>query len=257
MDAQIVGRKIAALRQMQKMTQQQLADILSVTNKAVSKWESGGGLPDIKLLPALADTLNVSIDELVSNEEKIKQRPKGSRSKIKKGIIIVATAVILVFGVYNAVWFYYVHSAFSPFLNEKTPSYTARERGLTITVFSDKESSYEIQVIKPSYLQFFAEPLAGVRIYQTFLHDGNYIELTITPVFRAGRIEYTFGLLLRKIGIADDRVLNMTVDKFGNPEDPMPDVSDEFFEVLMELYDFFYEDIIKLLSHARSNFEFL
>jgi len=49
------------------MTQQQLANELSVTNKAVSKWETGVGLPDIAILPTLASVLGVTTDELLSN----------------------------------------------------------------------------------------------------------------------------------------------------------------------------------------------
>jgi len=66
MDAKIVGERIAKLRKSHNMTQKQLADELSVTYKAVSKWETGAGLPDIAMLPALASALNVSIDEIVS-----------------------------------------------------------------------------------------------------------------------------------------------------------------------------------------------
>jgi len=67
LDASTVGSKIAGLRKAQGMTQQQLADELSVTNKAVSKWETGGGLPDIAMLPILATALGVSVDELISD----------------------------------------------------------------------------------------------------------------------------------------------------------------------------------------------
>ena len=54
MDAQVVGERIANLRKLHNMTQKQLADKISVTYKAVSKWETGAGLPDIAMLPALA-----------------------------------------------------------------------------------------------------------------------------------------------------------------------------------------------------------
>jgi len=49
------------------MTQQQLADELLVTNKAVSKWETGSGLPDIAILPTLASVLGVTTDDILSN----------------------------------------------------------------------------------------------------------------------------------------------------------------------------------------------
>lgn len=66
MEDTITGKKIADLRKASGMTQQQLADELSVTNKAISKWETGRGLPDTAILPILASVLGVSIDDLMS-----------------------------------------------------------------------------------------------------------------------------------------------------------------------------------------------
>lgn len=51
------------------MTQQQLADTLGVTNKAVSKWETGQGMPDISILESLSQILGVSIDEIIRGEK--------------------------------------------------------------------------------------------------------------------------------------------------------------------------------------------
>ena len=62
----MIGKKIADLRKSSGMTQQQLADKLSVTNKAISKWETGRGLPDTAMLPLLASVLGVSIDDIMT-----------------------------------------------------------------------------------------------------------------------------------------------------------------------------------------------
>ena len=67
MDAHVVGNKITELRKGRDMTQQELADAVVVTNKAVSKWETGRGLPDITMLPLLAAALGVSINEILSD----------------------------------------------------------------------------------------------------------------------------------------------------------------------------------------------
>ena len=66
MDPVTIGSRIAALRKKKDMTQQELAAMLSVSYKAVSKWERGGGLPDLATVPKLALSLGVSIDELLS-----------------------------------------------------------------------------------------------------------------------------------------------------------------------------------------------
>ena len=65
MDNKQFGSFIAQLRKEQNMTQKDLADRLNVTDKAVSKWETGKGFPDVKLLEPLAQALGVSLVELI------------------------------------------------------------------------------------------------------------------------------------------------------------------------------------------------
>lgn len=69
------GKRIADLRKEKGMTQEALANILGVTNQAVSKWESDQCCPDIMLMPELAKTFEVSIDELFGMEQK-RQEPQ-------------------------------------------------------------------------------------------------------------------------------------------------------------------------------------
>ena len=65
------GQFIAQRRKELGMTQKDLADKLCVTDKAVSKWETGKGCPDVKLLEALAQTLEVSLVELIRGERQL------------------------------------------------------------------------------------------------------------------------------------------------------------------------------------------
>ena len=69
MDNQKIGKYIAFKRKQKGMTQQALADRLSVTNKAVSKWETGTSLPDVSLLKELAFVLGITVDEILSGED--------------------------------------------------------------------------------------------------------------------------------------------------------------------------------------------
>lgn len=62
-----VGALISRLRKEKGMTQQELADKLQLTDKAVSKWERGLACPDISILPQIAEILGVSVDDLLSN----------------------------------------------------------------------------------------------------------------------------------------------------------------------------------------------
>ena len=68
MDTMKTGAYLATLRKNANMTQQDVADRLGVSNKTISKWESGGGFPDIVILPALAELYGVSADELLAGE---------------------------------------------------------------------------------------------------------------------------------------------------------------------------------------------
>lgn len=63
------GAFVAQLRKEQGLTQKELADRLNVTDKAVSKWETGKGFPDVKLLEPLAQALGISLVELIRGEK--------------------------------------------------------------------------------------------------------------------------------------------------------------------------------------------
>ena len=68
MDNYITGTTVRRLREDKSLTQNELADILGVSSKTVSKWETAKGLPDISLIEPLAKALNVSVSELFSGE---------------------------------------------------------------------------------------------------------------------------------------------------------------------------------------------
>ena len=68
MEKKTMGAFIAALRKANGMTQQELADKLNISNKAVSRWERDECSPDISLIPALAEILGVTCDELLKGE---------------------------------------------------------------------------------------------------------------------------------------------------------------------------------------------
>ena len=73
MNSYITGPAIKHLREERKLTQAQLAEMIGVSDKAVSKWETGRGLPDITLVEPLARCLGVSVPELMNGEQIINQ----------------------------------------------------------------------------------------------------------------------------------------------------------------------------------------
>ena len=109
MNQEKIGKFIANLRKEKNMTQQDLAKKLGVTDRAISKWENGRGLPDYSLLQDLCDTLSISINELFSGEklskEDYKTKAEENMSKLindnysekKKINWIIAISVAIVY----------------------------------------------------------------------------------------------------------------------------------------------------------------
>ncbi len=87
MKAKSLGQKICSLRKEKGMTQNDLAEKMNVTDKAVSKWERDLSYPDINSIPRLAETLNVSVEELL-NAKKVEEKSKG------KIVEIIDTALV-------------------------------------------------------------------------------------------------------------------------------------------------------------------
>ena len=83
MDLHKTGKFIADLRRQRGLTQKGLAEQIGVTDKAVSRWETGRGFPDISFLPTLAGVLGVSVSELVMGERIVLQE-KGTAEIMTK-----------------------------------------------------------------------------------------------------------------------------------------------------------------------------
>ena len=68
MDQELTGKFIAQLRKEKNLTQKELADKLGISDKTVSKWETGNGMPDVSLLQPLCEELSINLNELLSGE---------------------------------------------------------------------------------------------------------------------------------------------------------------------------------------------
>ncbi|MBE6139340.1 MAG: helix-turn-helix transcriptional regulator [Firmicutes bacterium] len=69
MNQEKIGKFIASCRKKQKLTQEQLAEKLGITYKAVSKWETGKGLPDASIMMDLCSILEINVNDLLSGEK--------------------------------------------------------------------------------------------------------------------------------------------------------------------------------------------
>jgi len=81
MTSYVTGSTIKTLREKKGYTQKQLADILIVSDKTVSKWETQRGLPDITLIEPIAKALGVSVAELLSGECSFNENKSGNMLK--------------------------------------------------------------------------------------------------------------------------------------------------------------------------------
>lgn len=83
MNTYITGPAIRKFREARLLTQAQLAERIGVSDKAVSKWETGKGLPDISLLEPLAASLGVSLTELLNGEQIINRNTSANVLRTK------------------------------------------------------------------------------------------------------------------------------------------------------------------------------
>lgn len=80
MDKEKIGCFISALRKEKGMTQKELADRLHVSDRTISKWERGAGLPDASLMTGLSDLLGITVNELLAGERNL-QKPYSKETK--------------------------------------------------------------------------------------------------------------------------------------------------------------------------------
>ncbi len=116
MDNNKIGRFIAYERKNKQYTQRQLADVLEISNKTVSKWECGNGFPEVSLLLPLCNELGITVNELLSAErlqdEEYKAKAEenilnmiseSKKTKEEKIVSVALTIAIMVTGLASAI----------------------------------------------------------------------------------------------------------------------------------------------------------
>ena len=94
MNQYVTGSAIKALREDRGLTQDRLADRLGGSGKAVSRWETGRGYPDITLLEPLAEALGVSVIELLAGEAVTNRNRAGNLSRSRLYVCPVCGNVV-------------------------------------------------------------------------------------------------------------------------------------------------------------------
>lgn len=114
MDQAKIGRFIAERRKANNLTQMQLAEKLGITDRAVSKWETGKSLPDVAIMPELCKLLNITVNDLFNGEvvvmedyrkkteqlliEMAKQKEQADKKMLSLEILIGVLSMIILLG---------------------------------------------------------------------------------------------------------------------------------------------------------------
>lgn len=83
MDGKEIGTLLSKLRKERKMTQKEVAERLSVSPQAVSKWERGNGCPDVGLLSAISDLFGVAVERLLAGDLAPEKTEVGNMKRVK------------------------------------------------------------------------------------------------------------------------------------------------------------------------------
>ncbi len=94
----VTGITIKRLREKNSFTQKELADRICVSDKTISKWETGKGFPDAGILEELAQNLNVSLTELFTGDLRVNENLSGNMKKAKFYVCPVCGNVIAATG---------------------------------------------------------------------------------------------------------------------------------------------------------------
>ncbi len=79
--AETIGKNLTRLRKLANMTQFELAEKLNYSDKSVSKWEQGNGIPDVRILMQIAELFGVSLDDLVREHVEKEVLPKSAKRR--------------------------------------------------------------------------------------------------------------------------------------------------------------------------------
>ncbi len=206
MNQEKIGKYIQETRNKQQLTQEELAKKIGVTNKAISRWENGHGLPDLSLLLPLCNALNIELNDLLNGgkkEEKDKKKKEEENIKIIikqakelektekiksiKKILLVSTTFILIILILGIIINNYQKEKESIKLINSNPSviYEYNQKLLNINNYMNSisipnESFYwwelkDLKLEDKTYENTLNSLLANIRMcYIAFTDNGTY-----------------------------------------------------------------------------------
>lgn len=181
MDAYVTGAIIRQLREEKGMTQAELAEKLSVSDKAVSRWETGRGYPDITLIEPLASVLGVSVSELLAGASVTNRNRAFNMLRAKFYVCPVCENVLFASG----------EAAISCCGITLTPLETEEADAAHTPVIEKIEDEYYVtlphEMSKEHYISFIAAMTdAGIQIVKL------YPEGSAEAYFKRSRVRYLY-----------------------------------------------------------------
>lgn len=160
------GKTLAKLRKERKLTQQELADLLNVTNKTISKWETNTTAPDIDTLKRISQVLKVPVDVLLGNS-KLTINDEGNKHKLTKKKLILLLALLFV----SLFFIYYLIANF--ILNTKSYSLISGDDRFTIAgnITVDNKQYYLSLEVKGINVRDFDATIINNAEYSIIIND--------------------------------------------------------------------------------------
>ncbi len=181
MNQEKIGKFIASVRKEQNLTQEELAEKLGITSKAVSKWECGKGLPDASIMIDLCKILKITVNDLLSGEKVTKEQ---YQEKLEANIIDTIdysnkkdneknkkiAKIIMLFGIFI------IFSAFSMFSSDSSWGAIYSILGLMISVigfylFNLKKTIIQRLLLSGGYLILFFLLLISIDYTNVILNN--------------------------------------------------------------------------------------
>lgn len=189
------GKTLAKLRKERKLTQQELADLLHVTNKTISKWETNTTAPDIDTLKRISQVLNVPVDVLLGNIKLPITKENNKHKLTKKKLILILSLVLVII--------YFIYYLTSNFIS-KTKSYSLISGDERFTIAGN------ITIEKDDY--YLSLTVRGIN---NKLFDNKKISNVQYYIIANGTIIYNKGDLSTLTLLTDNQSLSKYISKIS------------------------------------------
>lgn len=196
MNQEEIGKFIAECRKNKKITQQELANKLNVTDKAVSKWENGRCMPDLSLMNELCEILGISINELLSGKRLTNEE---YQKKLEENIIKINLTVIKKYIVKTLKIFFITILSIIVFIH-------------TINIVSNKHIELDKDKVSFNICKnnnyIMIEPLYNDLMYVGYNIDENYEKETATIISVYRELKYYINpKLIKKDNVGTSRTM--------------------------------------------------